>query len=119
MNEQQKQDLQLLVHAMTLAGESGATYQLPQSVALRYAELVREEALAPYLQLLKECHSLLDRLELNDFGRWQLDRNFMNEVEPLREDLALLLNGEPPQPSCPPCHGDCNQGRRCPARGAV
>ncbi len=21
-----------------------------------------------------------------------------------------------PEKSCPPCHGDCNQGRTCPAR---
>jgi hypothetical protein len=116
MNEQQRQDLQLLIHAMATEGERGATYQLPQSVALRYAELVREEALAPYRQLIKECSSLLNRLEMDDFGRWQLDRNFMNEVEPLRDDLTLLLSEDPL--TCPPRHGDCSEGRRCPARGA-
>lgn len=119
MNDEHKhQDLMALIQAMTTAGQYGATYQLPEPVALRYAQLVREQAQAPLLALLRETAALLGRMELDDFGRWQLDRAYVGELEPLLNDITALLNATP-QPMCPPCHGDCNQGRDCPKRSGT
>lgn len=39
------------------------------------------------------------------------------KVNPVTGDISI---GTPPSiPSCPPCHGDCNQGRDCPAASQV
>ena len=35
-----------------------------------------------------------------------------------RETRQPLYTSTKPSKTCPPCHGDCNQGRACPARGS-
>jgi hypothetical protein len=101
MKPEQKQAMtEHLIAAMT-AGltHSGAIYKIPESIALEYGRLCHNYAINRVIAMFRG----------SDFGQTGLE--IMDSIQ----ELHILQRDER---ICPPCDGECNEGRNCPARKA-
>lgn len=99
MNEIRKnQLLEHLIAAMTAGlDHKGAEYRLPETIAVEYGRLT-------YNQAVKDAITIIGASKLGYQGTDLIDA------------IQGLHITQREQRTCPPCYGDCNEGRNCPAR---